>query len=665
MADNPSNYNLNATQKARPGRWVRFNDMYGSGLRRVSYDGRFVYETHYDKVAGQPKTVNVWGADIATLPAPPKPGNLTDVAAQIDRDKKANLSDALRGQATQMGIKTGLSVSLSSVSAGGPAAIATPLSTGTAATATGAGIATSAGAAVTAALAVPAVLTGILKLTGKQPFKSPVANPVFGTAEPGIISNALPGNPGYKNAQFIGGQPTGKTIVQGAEISGREAKELKKIDIPESIRGDYRKEQEYKEKYYLVDDKMRHEFGVALPQGTAYPHYNPVTRYSDEAHGSKPVTYQNKGPEGEVVVKILDGGLGLTNQGRVLSGPTNKWGVPIDIGGEKSVAIRTSYYVKRALLATGGKIDNDTLIQISKERAQREINEELKELKPKTVAGGSYDNPIGQLASQTLMGLDKPGQAAQSKPNTLKHQTKSAVVDEVVEPSNKNLGHISNVKTNRSTGIKTITTDEGKVYSQASGRKPYFAGYDQTQVLANQQQNSEQATKAFNIGAAGDWGAAATYAKQPPTPKAAATTPPKPVNNPSLSAYEHGRGRPSEPETVSAGSAHDPHPLLPQEHGQGHAMPLSTSLAEEENGRNGISQSYGTAGSQEKPAFISQSVAEAAGLPTAAKDSGAYGITDLSNPPDTFAAPKMKATPIDVMPLDPGQNLPTGERAIF
>lgn len=325
----------------------------------------------------------------------------TDFLNQVDPNKTGLVNFGTQEKA-QLGVK-GATLGLSTIPAGGAASIATPLSTGTAATATGVGVATTAGLAVGAAIAPAAVLTGILSLTGKRPFESNLTAPIFGAEKiPGAYP-IPPAHPGYKGAEFKGGRPVADTLPQGQESSGLEAKAAKQIAIPDQMRGHYKQEQRYKNGFFQLDNELKKRVGISAPRGTLYPNFTSVTRYSDKEHGSQAITYNYPGPQGELVIKELPGGMGLTNLGRVVHKERNKWGIPTDFDGEKTKAYKTAYYAARAYRTSNGKIDPKQATAAAEERAEQEWQELNQKVKPLAVAWGRHDNPIDSKTAQQLI----------------------------------------------------------------------------------------------------------------------------------------------------------------------------------------------------------------------------------------------------------------------
>ena len=390
MADKTPKYQPNTTQLARPGKWVRFTDMYGSGLRRQSYDGKFVYETHYDKGAGQPKTVNVWGSNIATLPVPPKPGSPPDVMGQLSSGEGPNVSKIL---GTKAGFKGGQLASVAATRVFSPALAANLVKAG-------------------AAFIIPGALTLGLALAGKRPGESNLAAPVFGAERGHNAYGTPPGNPGYKGATYQGDQPVGKTVAQDV-LEGWPGRETNPLHIPEKLlkSNNYFEIEAWKAKVRQLDSLLRKEVGRGVPTGTLYPNYTSATRYADEAHGSRPITYEYPGPEGEFEAQRLAGGLGLTNLGRVTHKEENKRGIPVDYSGDRFKATRTAYYATRALVASGGKMDPELALQIGEEKAARAHKEMVENLKPVSVAWGRHDNPINPKTAQLLKRAAEPKQA--------------------------------------------------------------------------------------------------------------------------------------------------------------------------------------------------------------------------------------------------------------
>lgn len=546
--------------------------------------------------------------------------------------------------------------------------------------------ATSSAGSLTAATLIPGALTLGLTLAGKQPFKPPVANPIFGTAENNMIFNALPGNPGYKGAQFRGGQPTGKTMAQGAEIGGLEAKQLKQIDIPESIRGNYRKEQAYKDGHYQLESIMREKFGIRLPRGTLYPHYKSVTRYSDEAHGSKPITYQNKGPEGEVVIKELAGGLGLTNLGRVLHGPRHKWGVPIDIGGEKTVAIRTGIYAKRAFQASSGKLDPQEVFQMAKERAEREVEQELQEVKPKTVAWGRHDNPIDPKTAQQLMRATEPKQAVWNQAeNEWQDANLGLKVDQKAArerwQATRPAVHKDDKPNNRS--VVNMTTE---LASKPPAKTD--AGATHTKPLTKEDSPVSFTDERREAFAANRGNPAGTHKPKSTTDTSGSVLPHergqghKPLSSSSSNASTTKTTRITDDHWRSGGGgAHQPGNVIkPINLGWGNAATaskdktsprpdwISGSTADQITASVASRQETLTAPAAppeisasptfERTSTVSPEVAQAANLTIT-------DITDLSGPTQIFEAPKVGTPPTEIFPIDPGQNISRGRMGMY
>ena len=101
------------------------------------------------------------------------------------------------------------------------------------------------------------------------------------------------------------------------------------------------------------------------------------------------------------------------------------------------------------------------------------------------------------------------GNPSQAKPNRITVRGGQA--------PDKVSGEVYTVTTNRDTGVKTYVMLDGRVYSQGPGGNAYLAGRDDSneRILAYQQDQVEKSVAALNSrgGSVGDWGAAATIAK--------------------------------------------------------------------------------------------------------------------------------------------------------
>ena len=408
MPDKQKPYQPDAIQKARPGKWVRFNDIYGSGMRRQSYDGKFVYETHYDKGAGQPKDINLWGTHVTTLPKPTKPGSLEDFQDQV-ATKIVSTTSKVRGgiEAGKSTAGAGYTVATSARGAGGIAAgIAGARSTLGVGGLVGS-IARVAGP-VTIAVAPALVITGILEALGLEPGRSPVAQQIYSEQQGGGFFGAQPGRPDYKGAKFQGG----KLVGQSVDDSNRRDRSWYPDWVPKSLQDPKKSEKlkEYLGKVGQLDRLLKEKVGRGVPTGSLYNNYTDITRYSDPAHGNKPTTYHFLGEVGEKQLIKVRGGYGLTYYGRVTHG--KKPGIVEDIGGKRYLANKTAIYATRALAASGGNLDPKSAFQIGQEKAARDLMQLYNKLTvdPKnwTVAWGRHDNQLDAKTAQLL--LKQPNQ---------------------------------------------------------------------------------------------------------------------------------------------------------------------------------------------------------------------------------------------------------------
>lgn len=342
-----------------------------------------------------------------------------DFLDQVTHDQDINVGKQLASQTkwtvgkgaigfglTRIPLMTGGGATAAATAGGGAAAVAGG-EAATAAAAT-AGVA-SAGAIGLSLLPVTLIAGGLFvaKLFGSNILKPDLTKPIYG-AEPGHLYGSPPGQPGYRKAKFQGAQPVSGSLIDSQLQQDRklERQLANPTHAPEDLFDpkNHKQLREWNNNWAKLDRELRQVVSRGAPTGTLYPNYTSVTRYTDEAHGSKPVTYSYPGPVGEFVMnEHLPGGLGLTNLGRVLHKDADKWGVPVDTDGDKFRATMAAYYAARTYRASNQKMSIDQAIAIGQEKANRDWVDVLQNTKPKAVAHARYDNSIDPKTSALLM----------------------------------------------------------------------------------------------------------------------------------------------------------------------------------------------------------------------------------------------------------------------